>query len=126
MIAEDSRRYTTKVRIQVKLEESGCNLNEPQRHALALHAARLLYDRLKDEIKSTGPVEGKYLTAGVESIRVKDWNILDLRPDNLPDDAQRALDLGKPRDPDAPVPPMAKTKGGKKKGRSGPPRGKTR
>lgn len=91
----DAKKKTTKDRtfdidasVKVKIDKD-CGLSEPARMVIERHAARLLERLLKKDARAF--VEDNYMRAVPTRVRIKDWALLDLRPDKADDDRQEEL-----------------------------------
>lgn len=85
---EKDRVYAVEVSVKVKLDKD-CGLPEAARMVLERHASHLLLGLLGSDPK--GSSADAYLIATPKAIRVKKWELLDLRPAKATDDKQEEL-----------------------------------
>lgn len=82
------RTYDIDASVKVKIDKD-CGLSEPARMVLERHASRLLEGLLKKDPAAS--VQDNYMVAVPTGIRIKDWALLDLRPNKADDEKQEEL-----------------------------------
>lgn len=86
--SEKAKTYKIKAFVKVKLDKE-CGLPEAARMVIERHAEHLLESLLiKDPM---AVVESEYIGATPNAVRIKNWDLLDLRPGKAADDKQEEI-----------------------------------